>query len=73
MSQWKKYPDSKLVGKYIGHQVHFFTMPAAELEQSEKFVGILQRKGFSAELKKAKDNKPSVVVDLTDSKIYLSK
>lgn len=72
MSQWKQYPDDKLIGKYIGHQVHYFTMQETELEQTKKFVDALKKRGFFAELKNAKA-KPSVLVDLTDSKINYAK
>ena len=69
-SQWKKYPESGLVGKYIGHQVRFFTMASNETEQAKIFTERLKKAGFDAELKKAKD-KPSVVVDLTTSALTL--
>lgn len=67
-AQWKKYPESGLVGKYIGHQVRFFTMGADEAQRAKALMETLQQVGFDAELKKSKD-KPSIVVDLTTSKL----
>jgi hypothetical protein len=69
-TQWKKYPETGLVGKYIGHQVRFFTMAATETAQAKAFAEQLQKTGFDVELKKAKD-KPSVVVDLTTSMLTI--
>lgn len=66
-SQWKKYPESKLTGKYKGHQVQFFTMAVEYTKQATGFAGRLKEAGFDAELKKAKD-KPSIIVDLTTSR-----
>ncbi|GAB4393935.1 MAG: hypothetical protein Tsb005_14290 [Gammaproteobacteria bacterium] len=65
-TQWKHYPNSKLVGKYIGHQVRFFTMNAHQTSQAQAFAKNLQKIGFDAEIKKANE-KPSIVVDLTTS------
>jgi hypothetical protein len=69
-AQWKPYPEQRLAGKYIGHQVRFFTMAANETVQAKAFAEQLQRSGFDAELKRTKD-KPSVIVDLTTSKLTL--
>lgn len=67
-AQWKKYPQQSLVGKYVGHQVQFFTMPLNRAEEAKKFTQQLKNVGFDAELKTA-NKKPSVVVDLTASKL----
>jgi len=67
-AQWKKYPEARLNGKYKGHQVCYFTMAADETSQATAFSELLQKAGFDVELKKAKD-KPSIVVDLTTSKL----
>lgn len=67
-AEWKKYPDNGLKGKYVGHQVRFFTMPLDRAEEAKKFTQQLKNAGFDAELKTA-NKKPSVVVDLTASKL----
>ena len=67
-AKWKKYPESSLTGQYVGHQVLFFTMTTNQAAQAEAFTVHLQQEGFNAALKKAKD-KPSIVVDLTNSKL----
>ncbi len=65
-SQWKKFPVDRLVGKYVGHKLRFFTMAVADADQARAFAKYLQERGFDTGLKKAKD-KPSVVVDFDDS------
>jgi hypothetical protein len=65
-STWKMYPSDKLSGKYIGHQVRFFTLSAGENVRAKSLCDELKKVGFDAELKSAKD-KPSLVVDLTTS------
>lgn len=66
--QWRKYPENRLTGKYVGHQVCFFTMPASSAETAKNFTQHLKQTGFDAELKSA-NGKPSIVVDLTASKL----
>lgn len=63
-ANWKAYPSERLVGKYIGHKLLFFTMPAEQVTQATSFFNTLKQNGFEAELKKAND-KPSITVDLT--------
>ena len=63
---WKQFPKDNLVGKYIGHQVRFFTMQEKIKTKASEFVAHLNKGGFNAELKSA-NNKPSIVVDLTTS------
>lgn len=69
-TNWKIYPSERLTGKYIGHQVKFFTFPVEQSTQAEPFFNRLKQNGFDAELKKA-NNRPSLVVDLTTSKLAL--
>lgn len=71
-AQWKKYPENRLVGKYIGHQVRFFTMPANTDEAARRFTQNLKQVGFDVELKAA-SGKPSIVIDLTASNILYPK
>lgn len=69
---WKEYPKSNLERtKYEGHQVRFFTMKDEKLSsRADDFLQHLKTSGFNAEMKKAKNN-PSIVVDLTTSKLTL--
>jgi hypothetical protein len=68
---WKLYPTDKLVGKYVGHQVRFFTMQQEDIQtKANEFVSYLNKGGFNAELKSA-NNKPSILVDLTTSTFKL--
>jgi hypothetical protein len=65
-SAWKLYPENRLAGHYIGHQVRFFTMPVDKSKKAEQLTQYLREAGFDVSLKKAND-KPSIVVDLTTS------
>jgi hypothetical protein len=65
-SAWKLYPENRLAGNYIGHQVRFFTMPVDKSKKAEQLTQYLREAGFDVSLKKAND-KPSIVVDLTTS------
>lgn len=69
-TDWKIYPFERLTGKYKGHHVKFFTFPVEQSTQAEPFFNRLKQNGFDTELKKA-NNKPSLVVDLTTSKLTL--
>lgn len=69
-SQWKPYPENALGGKYLGHRVRFFTMSNISGKNAASFTNHLKQQGFNAELRKAK-NGPSVVVDLTESKLTI--
>lgn len=69
-AKWKKYPELKLIGKYVGHQVCFFTMAPDKTSQAIGLTKKLRLVGFDAELKQAGE-KPSIVVDLTTSKCAL--
>lgn len=71
-AQWKKYPENRLVGKYVGHQVRFFTMPTDSAEAAKQFTHTLKQVGFDAELKAA-SGKPSIVIDLTASNVLYLK
>lgn len=64
--QWKFYPPEKLQGKYLGHQLTFFTMAPDQKMLAEKFCNSLKENGFDSKMKSAND-KPSIVVDLTSS------
>lgn len=72
-AKWKTFPEPLLVDKYKGHHVRFFTMDSTEAAKAREFTERLQKAGFDAELKKAKNDKPSVVVDLTTSMLVLKK
>lgn len=66
-SEWRIYPKEKLTGKYIGHQVHFFTFKASNKEHVNTFLKDLKADGFDTELKQAPSGNPSIIVDLTNS------
>ena len=63
---WKKYPDKKLTGKYIGCRVQFFTMPTNEKTTAVTLEQSLKEKGYDVKLASA-NTKPSLVVNLTTS------
>ncbi len=65
--RWKTYPENRLSGQYIAHQIRFFTMEAKDADNARAFTRYLKENGFSAELKRAKE-KPSVIVDITATK-----
>ena len=69
-TEWRKFPENRLVDKYSGHELRFMTMPLNEAEQAKAFFQVLKQSGFDTELKKAKD-KPSIIVDLTASKLII--
>lgn len=67
-TQWKKFPEQRLTDRYKGHQVRFFTMTGNESSQADTFLCHLKDIGFDVEMKKSHE-KPSLVVDLTTSKL----
>ncbi|MBA3537975.1 MAG: hypothetical protein H0T84_15450 [Tatlockia sp.] len=70
-AQWKIYPEENLVGKYMGHQLRFFTMSQdTQTEKADDFVIHLKENGFAAERRDAR-SKPSVIVDLTASTLKI--
>jgi hypothetical protein len=70
-AQWKIYPKENLVGKYMGHQLRFFTMSQdTPTQKADDFVSHLKENGFAAERRNA-NSKPSVLVDLTTSTLKI--
>jgi hypothetical protein len=66
-SGWKIYPEAKLTGKYLGHQVRFFTFNSSNKDHASKLFEDLKSDGFGTELKQAPNGNPSIIVDLTNS------
>lgn len=64
---WKDYPKNQLTGKYIGHYLQFFTLPTDQYDAAVELTHQLTAAGFDAQLKKAAQNKPSIIVDITTS------
>jgi hypothetical protein len=72
ISQWRSFPEEKLVGtKYAGHQVRFFTMKGETSQKADEFVSHLKAKGANLEKTKTKSGDPSITVDLTVSEFKL--
>ncbi len=68
--KWKKYPENKLIGKYIGRQVRFFTMATNESKRAQTLLKNLKEVGFAVEIETTSDE-PSLIVDLNASKLTL--
>jgi hypothetical protein len=66
-TEWKIYPQEKLTGKFVGHQVRFFTFKGSQKEGAVKWVEELKKDGFDTRLSQASNGNSSIIVDLTDS------
>ena len=67
--EWKDYPNESLTGKYKGHAVQYLTMEPEDEAHATNLCQALEKGGFFTRLRRTKNNnKPSLVVDLTESK-----
>ncbi len=65
-NSWKVFPQNRLTGEYVGHQLRFFNMKADESEKAQELTAHLQTSGFAAKTSKTQSG-PSIIVDLTTS------